>query len=204
MNKLIFILTALLPMIGMAAPPQKKVDDVNVLTIPPVSIEGAVTVNSGGIPLPVEQTLSRQAYLGQTGASDTSVNNRCEAELTAPAGLVIETLSFFAETDWDTRHFDEYVTVSVTTDLSSRVTGQFHFPTANKVYWFREPISPYSPVTRYRNTMSLRLYPDEGSLVRLSVEIINPDDLFESYAFNSCNLWVSGYLIQDSNTGLGP
>ena len=203
MNKLIVIVTALLPAIGLAAP-GKKIDNVNVVSIPPVSIDGAVTVSTGGTPLPVVQTLVREPYLGQTAGSNTSTNRKCEAEFTAPAGLVIETLSFLAETEGDTRHFDEYVVVTVTTGQTSGVTGEFYFPTGNKKFMFEDGFSPADPVTKYRNTMSVKLYPDDGSVVSLSINVINPDNVIESAHFNFCTLWAGGYLIGDSDSGLSP
>ncbi len=203
MNRSFVFVTALIPALGLAAP-GKKIDDVRVVSMPPVSVEGAVTVTTGGSPLPTVQTLVREPFLGQTAGSDTSANRKCEAEFTAPAGLVIETLSFVAETEGDTRHFDDYVAVGVTTDLESAVTGAFHFPTENKKFMFRSGFSPPDPVTKYRNTMSVRLYPDAGSAVSLSISLINPDNVIESASFNSCSLWVSGYLVGDTDSGLGP
>ena len=203
MNRLLVIGAALIPAIGLAAP-GKKIDDVNVVSMPPVSVEGTVTVTTGGSPLPTVQTLVREPFLGQTAGSDTSTNRKCEAEFAAPPGLVIETLSFVAESVGDTRYFDDYVAVSVTTGQESSVTGAFHFPTENKKFMFRSGFSPTDPVTRYRNTMSVRLYPDAGSVVSLSISLINPDNVLESASFNSCTLWASGYLVGDIDSGLGP
>ncbi len=203
MNRSFVLVTALIPAIGLAAP-GKKIDDVNVVSMPPVTVEGAVTVTTGGSPLPTAQTLVREPFLGQTAGSDTSTNRRCEAEFNAPPGLVIETLSFVAEADGDTRHFDDNVAVSVTTGQQSAVTGEFHFPTENKKFMYRRGFSPPDPVTEYRNTMSVRLYPDAGSVVSLSIRLFKPDDILEPASFNSCTLWASGYLVGDIDSGLGP
>ena len=126
---------------------------------------------------------------------------------------MIETLSFVAEADGDTRHFDDNVAVSVTTGQQSAVTGEFHFPTENKKFMYRSGFSPPDPVTEYRNTMSVRLYPDAGSVVSLSISLFNPDDILvarprssEHYfgSLRSCTLWASGYLVGDIDSGLGP
>ena len=203
MKRLFVVLAVLIPAIAVTAP-GGKIDNVNVISMPPISVEGPVTVDTGENPLPVVQTLAREPILIQTAAGNTSIDRKCEAEFTAPAGLVIETLSFAAGTEGDTRHFDEYVEISTTTAQVGPVTGKFHFPTENKKFMFEDGFSPADPVTNYRNTVSLRLYPDEGSPVKLSIRLINPDNVIESASFNFCTLWASGYLIGDSNSGLGP
>ena len=69
---------------------------------------------------------------------------------------------------------------------------------------YRSGFSPPDPVTRYRNTMSVRLYPDAGSVVSLSIDLIDPHNVIQSASFNSCTLCASGYLIGDIDSGLGP
>lgn len=206
MNRLMIICFVMSPVFANAEP----VKDVNVVSMPPVAIEGDVTLDPGAIPLPVTPELIRTPYLSSNTDSVTSALGtiHCVAELAAPSDLVIETVSFRSDTAAltlpieDLPDFEDEVRLQVTT---SGQVGEFHFPTAHKKTIWREPVSPAAWSTQYQNTMSLRLYPDVGTSVTLSVNLLDMSGTLPPSTPATCSLWVSGYTVDPANTsGLGP
>lgn len=167
-----------------------------------------------GPPKDVNLVLDREPYLAQASGTLTTPG-QCEADLEVPAGLVIETVSFSAATEQtgssptfgNYSAFEQQAVIQVVT---RGVAGSFFFPTENRTYvWRSNPmISPAMFSTAYRNSMSIRLYPDAGSAAEFSFEVNNENDFTNATdppAFSSCTLWISGYLVdEEEKSGLSP
>lgn len=181
----------------------KKLSWIVLLLSPTLSIAGP-TKN-------VIPVLDREPYVDQAVEEAPLTAGECETSIEAPVGFVIESASFRAatlpsSTSPELGNFsglEQEVFLRVTTGA---VPGDFYYPTANNTYvWRPTPnISPLALSTAFSNSMSTRLYPDAGTAITLSVKVNNPDSTTHP-AFDSCTLWVSGYLIDSEvKSGLSP
>ncbi len=155
--------------------------------------------------------LDREPYVDQAVENSPLTPGVCETSIQAPVGYVIESVSFRAATLPSSLSpelgnysgLEQEVFVQVTT---GGVAGNFFFPTENKSYVWR-PTPYFSPPPRstaFSNAMSTRLYPDAGTDITLSVKV---NDSFSTThpEFDSCTLWVSGYLVDKKvKSGLSP